>query len=118
MYIWKRFYTSGDKAVPPQDAAPEVQVRCAADTVASSGRAYLSAHAEMMNGGQRRRRKRMEKTCFIAIDLKSFYASVECVERGLSSTTNLVVVDKSRTVRPLRSPDRLRRRGQRDNTKA
>lgn len=35
---------------------------------------------------------------FIAIDLKSFYASVECVERGLDPlTTNLVVADKSRT---------------------
>lgn len=35
---------------------------------------------------------------FIAIDLKSFYASVECVERGLDPlTTNLVVADTSRT---------------------
>lgn len=35
---------------------------------------------------------------YIAIDLKSFYASVECVERGLNPlTTNLVVADKSRT---------------------
>ena len=33
---------------------------------------------------------------YIAIDLKSFYASVECVERGLNPlTTNLVVADKS-----------------------
>lgn len=40
----------------------------------------------------------MKKTCFIAIDLKSFYASVECVERGLDPlTTNLVVADESRT---------------------
>lgn len=40
----------------------------------------------------------MKKNCFIAIDLKSFYASVECVERGLDSlTTNLVVADESRT---------------------
>ena len=39
----------------------------------------------------------MEKT-YIAIDLKSFYASVECVERGLDPLdTNLVVADKSRT---------------------
>ncbi len=39
----------------------------------------------------------MEKT-FVAIDLKSFYASVECHERGLDPlTTNLVVADKSRT---------------------
>ena len=35
---------------------------------------------------------------FICIDLKSFYASVECVERGLNPlTTNLVVADSSRT---------------------
>ncbi len=35
---------------------------------------------------------------YIAIDLKSFYASVECVERGLDPlTTHLVVADKSRT---------------------
>lgn len=35
---------------------------------------------------------------YIAIDLKSFYASVECVERRLNPlTTNLVVADASRT---------------------
>jgi DNA polymerase V len=35
---------------------------------------------------------------YIAIDLKSFYASVECIERGLDPMqTNLVVADKSRT---------------------
>ena len=35
---------------------------------------------------------------FLAIDLKSFYASVECRERGLDPlTTNLVVADESRT---------------------
>ena len=35
---------------------------------------------------------------YIAIDLKSFYASVECIERGLDPmTTNLVVADRSRT---------------------
>ena len=39
----------------------------------------------------------MERT-YIAIDLKSFYASVECQERGLDPlTTNLVVADVSRT---------------------
>lgn len=38
-----------------------------------------------------------EKT-YIAIDLKSFYASVEAMERGLDPmTTNLVVADPSRT---------------------
>ena len=35
---------------------------------------------------------------YIAIDLKSFYASVECVELGLDPlTTNLVVADPTRT---------------------
>ena len=35
---------------------------------------------------------------YLCIDLKSFYASVECVERGLDPmTTNLVVADPSRT---------------------
>ena len=35
---------------------------------------------------------------YLAVDLKSFYASVECVERGLDPlTTNLVVADLSRT---------------------
>ncbi len=39
----------------------------------------------------------MEKQ-YLCIDLKSFYASVECVERGLDPlTTNLVVADKGRT---------------------
>ena len=40
----------------------------------------------------------MEGRTYIAIDLKSFYASVECVERGLDPLkTNLVVADASRT---------------------
>lgn len=40
----------------------------------------------------------MKKRTYIAIDLKSFYASVECVERNLDPlTTNLVVADISRT---------------------
>lgn len=39
-----------------------------------------------------------EQHTYIAIDLKSFYASVECIERGLNPlTTNLVVADPSRT---------------------
>ena len=40
----------------------------------------------------------MKPRSYIAIDLKSFYASVECVERGLDPlSTNLVVADESRT---------------------
>lgn len=39
-----------------------------------------------------------ENHVYIAIDLKSFYASVECVERGLDPlNTNLVVADDKRT---------------------
>ena len=40
----------------------------------------------------------MENRTYICIDLKSFYASVECVERGLDPmTTNLVVADPERS---------------------
>ena len=40
----------------------------------------------------------MAGKCYIAIDLKSFYASVECVERGLDPlTARLVVADPTRT---------------------
>ena len=40
----------------------------------------------------------MKNKQYLCIDLKSFYASVECVERGLDPmTTNLVVADSERT---------------------
>lgn len=43
----------------------------------------------------------MDKT-YICIDLKSFYASVECVERGLNPlNTNLVVADGTRTTKTI-----------------
>ena len=39
---------------------------------------------------------------YICIDLKSFYASVECVERGLDPLdTNLVVADEARTAKTI-----------------
>ena len=39
-----------------------------------------------------------QQRVYLAIDLKSFYASVECVDRGLDPlSTNLVVADASRT---------------------
>ena len=39
---------------------------------------------------------------YICIDLKSFYASVECVERGLDPIkTNLVVADTTRTMKTI-----------------
>ena len=41
----------------------------------------------------------MEKQrCYFVIDMKSFFASVECAERGLDAmTTKLIVADNSRT---------------------
>ncbi len=40
----------------------------------------------------------LQRNAYIAIDLKSFYASQECIARGLDPmTTNLVVADSSRT---------------------
>lgn len=43
-----------------------------------------------------------KEKAYIAIDLKSFYASVECVERGLDPLrTNLVVADASRTTKTI-----------------
>lgn len=40
----------------------------------------------------------MKEKLYAAIDLKSFYASVECIQRGLDPlTTNLLVADASRT---------------------
>lgn len=40
----------------------------------------------------------MKERTYIAIDLKAFFASVECMERGLNPlTTHLVVADESRT---------------------
>lgn len=44
----------------------------------------------------------MKQRIYIAIDLKSFYASVECVDRGLDPLdANLVVADESRTVKTI-----------------
>ncbi len=44
----------------------------------------------------------MEQRWYAAIDLKSFYASVECVERGLDPLdTLLVVADRSRTTKTI-----------------
>ena len=44
----------------------------------------------------------MKNHIYLCIDLKSFYASVECRERGLDPmTTNLVVADASRTAKTI-----------------
>lgn len=41
---------------------------------------------------------KLKNKIYLCIDLKSFYASVECLERGLDPlTTNLVVADAART---------------------
>ena len=43
------------------------------------------------------------KHIYMAIDLKSFYASVECVDRKLDPlTTNLVVADTEKTEKTIR----------------
>lgn len=45
-----------------------------------------------------RRGREMKERKYVAIDLKSFYASVECRDRGLDPlTTNLLVADETRT---------------------
>lgn len=44
----------------------------------------------------------MSERTYLSIDLKSFYTSVECLERGLDPmTANLVVADASRTEKTL-----------------
>ena len=44
----------------------------------------------------------MKNRTYLCIDLKSFYASVECVERGLDPmSTNLVVADPERSDKPI-----------------
>ncbi len=51
-----------------------------------------------MEGGKAENTNILSDRSYIAIDLKSFYASVECVERGRDPlTTNLLVADASRT---------------------
>ena len=52
----------------------------------------------------------MKQRTYIAIDLKSFYASVECMERKLDPmTTNLVVADKERTEKTIAKADKGRK---------
>ena len=46
--------------------------------------------------------KQTSDKTYIAIDLKSFYASVACMDRGLDPlTTHLVVADESRTTKTI-----------------
>ena len=54
--------------------------------------------------------KHNEEHIYVAIDLKSFYASVECRERGKDAlTTNLVVADPTRTEKTILRYRRLLR---------
>ena len=51
-----------------------------------------------VNNKQIQSQKKSKNRIYLCIDLKSFYASVECAERGLDPfTTNLVVADPERT---------------------
>ena len=54
---------------------------------------------ELKRGERKMNQRNSEKGCvYAAVDLKSFYASVECHERNLNPLeTNLVVADLSRT---------------------
>ena len=53
---------------------------------------------ELPRNKQRERVDFVSDRAYVAIDLKSFYASVECVDRGLDPLgVNLVVADASRT---------------------
>lgn len=62
-------------------------------TIATDGKYYRSIFEKEDHSG-----KTVTDSVYIAIDLKSFYASVECIERGLDPmTTHLVVADESRT---------------------
>ncbi len=59
-------------------------------------------HRYRLAEGDGRKRKVEEQRSYLCIDLKSFYASVECRDRGLDPfTTNLVVADPERTDRTI-----------------
>ena len=58
----------------------------------------IDIRERLFDNGHIKGRRRAVDRKYIAIDLKSFYASVECADRGLDPlTTNLVVADASRT---------------------
>lgn len=59
-------------------------------------RCFLLSYA--MGRTSRVQTPQAKRPVYIAIDLKSYYASVECVERGLNPlTTNLLVADETRS---------------------
>lgn len=52
----------------------------------------------MANDNRKMEAKMEKQRCYFVIDMKSFFASVECAERGLDAmTTRLVVADEART---------------------
>lgn len=76
-----------------RSAGRKTGIRCAGDRNVIKLLMSRAARGPGGKGGERA----VNRT-YIAIDLKSFYASVECQERGLDPlTTNLVVADLSRT---------------------
>lgn len=67
-------------------------------TLPNAGSVHSSSGAYSSSSTGHTGREMISARSYIAIDLKSFYASVECRERGLDPlTTNLVVADASRT---------------------
>ena len=88
--LWKH---SGQAVEAPGSA------RSALLAIPSAGRRFSIWKKPAIIGSRKEAAQlEQENRTYIAIDLKSFYASVECVERGLDPlTTNLVVADAGRT---------------------
>ena len=62
------------------------------------GSKFNSEQTMEIEGGALDGRSKSEERTYLCIDLKSFYASVECADRGLDPfTTNLVVADPTRS---------------------
>ena len=63
-----------------------------------SWQALFMTFGEKVRSLRKEKKMSQDQTSTICIDLKSFYASVECVERGLNPfKTNLVVADPTRS---------------------
>lgn len=62
------------------------------------GSKFNSEQTMEIEGGALDGSSKSEERTYLCIDLKSFYASVECADRGLDPfTTNLVVADPTRS---------------------
>ena len=87
-------FSTGDGRVDA-DVAGSAAAEGAADPVVADSAAVAARSTEP--AAAQAREGEWERT-FMCIDLKSFYASVECAERGLDPfTTNLVVADPDRS---------------------